>query len=294
MVLRRWWLVLGLLVSVGVNVGVLATLAIARLSAGPAAVAGESARAAETDAGNGREVAGTDGEATGPQAGAQETGPGAGSPGAGAGEGDAEPDQAGGPEVDKESAPAPPQAPSGGSDAEPGSMAAGDDRSPERHPPPAAAGSSTRLGGSASRSPSQALAPRLERLADHLGLEGPTRARFIALQREMFATVLTSERRRLRLQVELRRELIGPSPDADRVQEMIRRQAALHAEAEAATARAILESRRLLDPDQERRYLAIVAQLGPRLREEAVRRGRENRPGARPVPGRRFPGRRPR
>jgi hypothetical protein len=103
----------------------------------------------------------------------------------------------------------------------------------------------------------------------------------------MFAAVLATERRRRRLQGELRRELLAPRPDESRIERLIVEQAALLAEMERATARTILESRRMLDPEQEQRYLAIVSRLRPRLRQEAWRRWREGPPGARVPPGRR-------
>ena len=176
------------------------------------------------------------------------------------------------------------QAPVGGAKAEPGSAQA------------TAGPAATPLGGepplAGPQGPPEPLARRLERLADYVGLSGETRVRFLVLQRRMFVSVVAAQRRRQALEGELRRELLAPQADEARIQELIRRQADLVVEMEQTTARTILQSRRLLGPDQERRYLEVISRLRPRLREQALRRRQQGRSGGPDRPLRPF--RRPR
>lgn len=175
--MRRWWLAIALLLSVGVNVGILATLVAGRLG-------------------------GHDAPEVGPV----------------------------------EALPGPPGMPGPGGG------------------PPAAVG--------------ERIAQRVERLADHLELEGDTRRRFVELQRRMLDTGFDARRRRMQLDLELRAELFAPEPDPERIDELIGERVRLEAETDRATASALLESRRLLTPEQERLYLRVIEQLrgmaGPR------------------------------
>ena len=289
--MKRWWLAIALLLSLGVNAGILATFAVSRLTAaraerpaaGPEATAEAPAggpgaqRAAEEPAAPGSPRPTTEGAtaATTAQgetpteepsaapakrpAGAEAKSashgkaPPAKSPGSGEGEAEAE--------VEIRTAAA--------------GAAAGSAVGPlGREAPP--------VGPLA---PPEPLARRLERLADYVGLSGESRSRFLVLQRRMFVSVVAAERRRLALEGELRRELLAPlAPNADeaRIQDLIRRQADLLVEMEQTTARTILQSRRLLGPDEERRYLEVISRLRPRLREEAMRRRQQGRPGGGP------------
>ena len=119
--------------------------------------------------------------------------------------------------------------------------------------------------------------PPLGRLADHLGLEGERRERFVALQRTFLATHLEARRERFRLGAELRRELTAEEPDRERVEELLARLGDVHAESERATAEVILASRELLDDDQRETYFRFLERLrdgrGPAGRMHAGGRG---------------------
>ena len=149
--------------------------------------------------------------------------------------------------------------------------------------------------------------PPFERLADHLELTGERRERFLAIQRELFRHHLESRRRRGRLTEELRAELAAPQPDEARIEARIAALGELFVATETQTARAILDSRALLDAEQQRRYLQVLRHLlgdgpggppgggpgdgpgaGPRDGPSAGRPG-PGRPGP---PPRRGPGRR--
>jgi hypothetical protein len=117
--------------------------------------------------------------------------------------------------------------------------------------------------------------PPLGRLADHLGLEGERRERFVALQRRFLAVHLEGRRERARLSADLRRELVTGEPDRARIEELVGRLAEVYAASERATAEVVLASRDLLDADQQQRYFRFLDHLragGP--------------PGGGPGPGR--------
>ncbi|HXO19892.1 MAG TPA: periplasmic heavy metal sensor [Thermoanaerobaculia bacterium] len=136
-------------------------------------------------------------------------------------------------------------------------------------------------------------AERLARLADRLGLEGPARERFIDLQRSFF---LESGRNRMRLQEvyrQLRRELVSPVPDRQRIDRLVDESSRLYLAIERATTEHVLASRALLDPTQERIFLNLLRQMRPGRGPFAPpaapglplqRRMFQNRPNQRPQP----------
>lgn len=223
--MKRWWLIIALLLSLGVNAGILATLALSRSGDEPAAP-GEPA---EVPAASGEEAA----------AGLPDEEPAAG--------------LTGGNPAALDSAAGPLGPRPGGRD--PGG----------RDP-----------GGPGPRRPLPELAERrLERLAGELGLAGSERERFLELQRGLLAEGARLARERFVLQADLRRELLAAEPDRARVEELIGEIAAVFTRMERTTAEAVLDTRELLDPEQERRYLAVISEMRPRLlrqAEQTVRR----------------------
>lgn len=103
--------------------------------------------------------------------------------------------------------------------------------------------------------------PPLDRMADHLELEGEVRERFVSLQREFLTGMAASRIRRQRLTLVLYGELAAPQPDRQRVDELLAELAELHAATERLTADSILDSRALLDDPEQRRYLEILKRL---------------------------------
>jgi hypothetical protein len=137
------------------------------------------------------------------------------------------------------------------------------------------------------------LVVRLTRFADFLKLEGEPRRKFLDIQMALFQD---STRQRLRLQEvhrDLRRELSGEHPDPARAEALLRESADVYLQMEKLLVKSILDSRRLLGPDREKPYLAVISRvrlpaaaapgfpggLGP----GALNRpgGRANRPGLR-------------
>jgi hypothetical protein len=92
----------------------------------------------------------------------------------------------------------------------------------------------------------------------------------------MFEDGIALARERFRLQGELRRELLAAEPDRERVAALIAEIGAVFTRLEETTASGILDTRELLDPEQERRYLRVVAQIRPRLLRD--RPGAADRP----------------
>lgn len=131
--------------------------------------------------------------------------------------------------------------------------------------------------------------PPLGRMADHLGLEGEKRQSFLRLQREVFTRMARSRVLRRALTRDLYVELAAPEPDQGRVEELLDELSRLYTETERLTATGILESRALLDEDEQRRYLEILR----RMHRHGGRRGPGAGPGHGPAgEGGPHPGRR--
>lgn len=103
--------------------------------------------------------------------------------------------------------------------------------------------------------------PEMLRFVDRLGLEGEERERFVELQRDFLETAFESRRRRVELQRELRRELIAPEPDQERAERLVRELTEVQRTVETELVRTVLESRTLLNQEQERRYLHWVGRM---------------------------------
>jgi hypothetical protein len=104
---------------------------------------------------------------------------------------------------------------------------------------------------------------RLQRLADRLGLEGEPRRRFVAYQRSFFQDTARDRRHLGETNSDLRRELVSPNPDPQRVEQLTAESSALYLKLERALAGNVLATRKLLDPRQERIYLNLIRQLRP-------------------------------
>lgn len=103
--------------------------------------------------------------------------------------------------------------------------------------------------------------PLLPRLADRLGLEGETRRKFLDIQWNLF-----QETSRLRLQLgeahrDIRRELTRDEPDDRRVDQLLNESARIYLALERSLVKNVLATRKLLDADQERQYMALIARL---------------------------------
>lgn len=102
---------------------------------------------------------------------------------------------------------------------------------------------------------------QIQRLADRLGLEGETRRRFVLRQRQFFEETAGLRREIGDVNRELRREITRTAPDPQRIDRLIAESAATFAALEKAMVDHVRESRALLDPGQERKFLNFVKRL---------------------------------
>lgn len=144
---------------------------------------------------------------------------------------------------------------------------------PEGEPPGAAAHGTGARGTAApgTHAPHRRIAPHgpdgppgeppLGRLADHLGLTGERRERFVALQRRFVRAHLEARGERARLGAALRQELMAEEPDPVRIDALIAGLGESYLASERATAEVVLASRNLLDDQQRRQYLRFLQRL---------------------------------
>lgn len=158
--------------------------------------------------------------------------------------------------------PSPPAAP------EPGALA------PAAEPPPEPATAAAEAGSPApleNESPTESQAPadldpggaplrgpKFEILADRLGLEGESRERFVAIQRQAFEAMRLQRQRMIVARGALRRELMAPASNRARLQALVAESTAAQQELERILVNSLVESRALLDADQQRLYMRFV------------------------------------
>lgn len=144
------------------------------------------------------------------------------------------------------------------------------------------------------------VALRLDRLADELGLVGEPRERFNEIQRGFLRSAWELRGTLRNAEAEMRQELFARQPDRARLALIQERVEGARRQMEALMVDTVLRSRELLDPAQEVAYMQVIARLrqaalsGP-PREGQLRRqppGRQ-RPLNRRPGDRRFPHRPP-
>ncbi len=106
-----------------------------------------------------------------------------------------------------------------------------------------------------------AAAGRIPQLAARLGLEGVERRRFIQRQRQFFAETAVSRARLPEVRREIRAELTRPTPDRARIEELLRESGELFLSLERSLVVNVLDTRALLGPEQERRYIDLISRL---------------------------------
>lgn len=107
--------------------------------------------------------------------------------------------------------------------------------------------------------PPQLGRPNPEAVAERLDLEGETREKFVAIQRRFFETARTEQQHLQQLRQELRRDLVAEHSDRAQAEAISREMAEVYARLETALVASILDSKEILTPDQQRRYLRLVA-----------------------------------
>ena len=117
---------------------------------------------------------------------------------------------------------------------------------------------------------------RLQRLVEEMRLEGEEKRRFLAIQRRFFETSREERRVLAELHRELRQELLAPAPRRARIDALVEQIGRSYAKLEGAMAANVVDSRAVLDGDQERLFLEFVRRL-------RAGQGRRFPPGRRPL-----------
>jgi len=104
---------------------------------------------------------------------------------------------------------------------------------------------------------------RLARLADRLGLSGEERLRFLALQRQFFATTSRDRKRLQQVYREIRREMVSRQPDSAHLEQLLAESVQLYGTIEHSVTTNVLQTRRLLTPEHETVYLDLIGQMRP-------------------------------
>jgi hypothetical protein len=135
-------------------------------------------------------------------------------------------------------------------------------------------------------------------MATELGLTGDERQHFIERQVSFFEQTITARIRFGRLQNELRSELVGGDPDRQRIDGLLADVAAAHVDLERAFVDNLLDTREILDPEQQRRFLHLLHRLrrsGDEARQQFFEQFQGPGPGpggpGHGMPGRGMPGR---
>jgi hypothetical protein len=102
---------------------------------------------------------------------------------------------------------------------------------------------------------------RVPQLADKLGLEGETRRRFIERQRRFFAETAEPRARLPEIRKQVRAELIRQKPDEGRIDELLREGSDIFLALERSVVANVLDSRRILGPQAERKYVDLISRL---------------------------------
>ncbi len=118
------------------------------------------------------------------------------------------------------------------------------------------------------------LPPVVHRMADELGLEGAKRDAFVEIQRTFFEQTLTARRRMVQVQGRVRDEITSGEPDREALDALLIELSDAHTALERAFVTNLLDTRELLDPGQERRYMRFLRHMR-QVRSEVEKRFRE-------------------
>ena len=123
--------------------------------------------------------------------------------------------------------------------------------------------------------------PPFARVADQLELEGEARDRFLAIQKDLFETTRRQRQELESLRRELRNETVAEQPDSERIERLLDEASEVGRSLDRAMVDSVLETRQILNPEQQRRYLRVLERLrlggrrfGPHRRHPDGRRGR--------------------
>jgi Spy/CpxP family protein refolding chaperone len=101
------------------------------------------------------------------------------------------------------------------------------------------------------------------RLADRLGLEGEPRRRFLEIQQGFFEQTVHIRQHMAGTQREVRRELMSPEPDRQKIDALLQDSARDFLHLEQALAENVAATREILTPSQEKEFLLFISRLRP-------------------------------
>ena len=127
--------------------------------------------------------------------------------------------------------------------------------------------------------------PPFERMANHLQLEGGEREEFIEIQQRLFRAVRQHQVSLHELRGELRREVMGETPEPAKVDGLLAEIGDTHMDLDRLMVESVLASRQILTPKQQKRYFQILERIQEATRRSGPRGGRHHgRPARRPPP----------
>ncbi len=103
--------------------------------------------------------------------------------------------------------------------------------------------------------------PRLRELAERLGLSGEKRAQFFVLQLRMIGAMHNERSKIELLRREVRVEMFSARPDRERIEARLAAIQNAQLTLERQTVRTILDTREILDGEAERQYLEFISRL---------------------------------
>ncbi len=102
---------------------------------------------------------------------------------------------------------------------------------------------------------------RLQQLADRLGLRGEPRRQFVQRQRRFFVETAAPRARLPEIRKAVRTELTRDQPDPAQIDELLRESSGIFLMLERALVANVLESRRMLPPEADRKYVDLISRL---------------------------------
>ncbi len=114
----------------------------------------------------------------------------------------------------------------------------------------------------------------VQRMARELGLEGAKRDAFVDIQRGFFEQTMAARGRMASLQLEIRREITSTEPNRDTLDVLLIELSEAHTDLERAFVNNLLDSRELLDAEQERLFMRFLRRMR-HVRSDLERRFRE-------------------
>ena len=125
----------------------------------------------------------------------------------------------------------------------------------------------------------------LDRIADHLALEGEQREQFKELQSAFFQETKGQQNRLMELRLQLRDELAAEYPDRERIESLLSQLGSVYVALDRALVENMTASREILDEKQQKRYLRIVDRIRGASMGGSQRGGPPGRPARQRPPG---------